>query len=804
MALIQYTQGNLIGGVSQQPAALRAPGECTEMVNCLPSPVEGLTKRPPTILVKELGATPAVERYHTIYRDGVEQYLLRITPSGVSGVNLLTGAAITVSDPDAVGFGYLASVTDPHNIELTTVGDTTFVLNKGEVTSMDAASVSPTLDNKAILFLRQGDYSSSYKVKLKINGVQYATAETKTWKGTGSAAAGEINSVKTEDIMADLATKLTALGIPGFITVLQTGSLIEVTFSASVASVDYITTEDSVGDSVLSVIYEDVPRVEGWLPETCRDGFKIKIAGDAEIDTDQYYVVFETDGEEDGNIGKGKWEETVAPGVETQVDASTFPHILVSTAPNVFSWQRPTWADRVTGDADSNNDPSFIGKALNNFFFYKDRLGFITGQNVILSETGEYFNFFRTTLLTLRDSSVIDVETNHTKVTVFENAVAFNENIMLFSRRGQFILRGADILSPRTVQLIPVGEYESSVSATPEPTAKSVYFPYARGAQSGLRELFQTGDILTFDASDTTATIPNYIDGAITEIIGSTLENTVVSLTEQTDGLLYLYNYLWSGDQKVQGAWGKWLFPGDNVNVLHASFVENTLYIVIDRDGSLSLESVVVATGTTDPSLDFTVHLDRRVTEVDLTVAFDIPSLQTTFTFPYSINDSSESFGLVERLTGVEIPVFSQTANTVTVQGDFVTADVFGGVVYDMEYTFTVPLVKRSRNGSAALGQYTIPQTVRALYLQYAGTRSFDVEVTNGRRATKSFELPAVLPDAEDESLGSVDLHDGEFRVDISARAQDATVVIRNSTPYPSNIAAAIWEINYRERARRV
>ena len=803
MSLVQFTQGNLIGGVSQQPPALRSAGECTEMLNCLPSPVEGLMKRLPAKHVAALGATPAVEKYHTIYRDGVEQYLLRVNPSGVSATNLITGAAASISDPNSATYGYLASVTAADQLEIVTVGDTSFILNKNEVTAMDGVTASPVLDNTAILFLRQGDYSASYRVALKLNGVVYAVAETTTWKGNGTAGVGEVASVKTEDIMEDLTTKLDALGIPSLITVTQTGSLIEIVFSGSVTSVDYVHTEDSIGDSVLSVIHESVPRVEGWLPEVCRDGYKVQVVGDGEIDADDYFVEFRTDGAETGNIAKGKWQETVGPGVDTTLDPDTLPHILVSTAADTFEWLQPEWGTRVTGDADTNKDPSFVGLALNNLFFYKDRLGFLTGQQVIMSETGNYYNFFRSTLLTLRDSARIDVATNHTKVTVFENAVAFNENMLLFSRRGQFVLRGSDILSPRTVQILPVAEYESSIFASPEPTAKSVYFPYARGQQSGLRELFQTGDILTFDASDVTASVPNYIQGSIKQLAGSTLENVVLAVTEEADGFLYLHNYLWSGDQKAQNAWGKWSFPGPNVTVKHAAFVENTAFLVIDRDGVLSLESVDVASGLVDTGLEFVVHLDRRVTETDLGIVYDSGSLTSTITLPYALDDATERVAFVERDTGLEIPVTSQSSTTAVVQGDFTSVNLFAGVRYEMEYTFTVPLVKMTREG-AVLGQHHIPQTVRFLDLQYSDARTMQVEVTLGRRATRSYELSGVLADTSATALDGVALHDGSIKIPVPGPAATSVVVVRNDTPYPSNIVSASWEINYRERARRV
>lgn len=47
MALITHDIPNLIGGVSQQPDAIRLPNQCEAQVNAISSPVRGLHKRPP-------------------------------------------------------------------------------------------------------------------------------------------------------------------------------------------------------------------------------------------------------------------------------------------------------------------------------------------------------------------------------------------------------------------------------------------------------------------------------------------------------------------------------------------------------------------------------------------------------------------------------------------------------------------------------------------------------------------------------------------------------------------------------------
>ena len=72
----------------------------------------------------------------------------------------------------------------------------------------------------------------------------------------------------------------------------------------------------------------------------------------------------------------------------TAIEASTMPHVLKLTALNTFVIEEMTLAQRVVGDENSNPEPSFIGKQLSNLFLFKDRLGFLCEDHVIMSEAG--------------------------------------------------------------------------------------------------------------------------------------------------------------------------------------------------------------------------------------------------------------------------------------------------------------------------------------------------------------------------------------------------------------------------------
>ena len=189
------------------------------------------------------------------------------------------------------------------------------------------------------------------------------------------------------------------------------------------------------------------------------------------------------------------------------------------------------WGARAAGDDFTNPFPSFVGKTIRDIFFFKNRLGILTDSNIIFSEADEYFNFFRTTTQQLLDSAVIDVGLSHTKVAILEHAVPFQEKLMLFSQGSQFVLRGADVLSPKTVAISPATEYDLSDGIQPVALGNYIYFPFKRNDFEGVYEYFVDNNTETFNAEEITQQVPKYITSDVQKIVGSQAENTIVMST---------------------------------------------------------------------------------------------------------------------------------------------------------------------------------------------------------------------------------------------------------------------------------
>ena len=274
------------------------------------------------------------------------------------------------------------------------------------------------------------------------------------------------------------------------------------------------------------------------LPVVCVAGVVVKIVGDVEINQDDYYVKFET--ANSSAQGKGSWVETVAPNSEYKIDVNT-PMKLVNTSANNFTLYPMPLGERTVGDDDTNPIPSFVGSSISNVFLFKSRLGFLSEDAVILSESGfggtvasatipttrQSFNFFRTTVTTLLDSDPIDVRVSNRNVTTLRAAQPFQEDLMLFSDSAQFKLSGGDILTPKTISINQVTSFDYNKSVEPLLLGAYLYFPFDRGAFSGIREYSVNANTSTFDSEEITQHVPQYVPRGLTSFTGSDSENLI-------------------------------------------------------------------------------------------------------------------------------------------------------------------------------------------------------------------------------------------------------------------------------------
>ena len=360
------------------------------------------------------------------------------------------------------------------------------------------------------------------------------------------------------------------------------------------------------------------------------------------------------------------------------------PHSLVNFGLNQFELKETRFLDRISGDDISNSLPSFVGNEIKGLFFFKNRLGFLSGDHVVMSESGlgglnefsEFvYNFGRTSVSTLLDSDPIDVSVATNNVTNLKAAKGFQENLILFSENGQFVLKGGDILTPKTVSVTPITNFSFEDQVDPLPLGSYIYFPFTRGDFTGMREFTVNASTDNYDSTEVTEHVPAYIPKNIIDMAGTTSEDMIVLLSGDEKGSLYIYNYFWNNNQKVLSAWSKFTFTGE---IRGIEFIESTLFAVITNNGETNLVEMPLESGLKD-NAGYVTHLDSRVSTT-------VTNGSSTITLPYTPADNSVE---VYTTDGLKLNATNSGATVTLAQAVSADTPVFTGIPYTMKYTFS-------------------------------------------------------------------------------------------------------------------
>ncbi|MGE0175242.1 MAG: hypothetical protein AB7T49_20825 [Oligoflexales bacterium] len=785
MPLVSGSIPNLINGVSQQPAPIRLPSQCEEQINGYSSVVEGLKKRPPLEFVAKLNSLQVGNAFiHTINRDSTERYVVIITDEDLK-VYDLAGVQKTVTFPN--GTAYLDAAVPSTSFRTVTIADYTFVVNLTKTVTF-TSNKSPIYGSAGLVFVKQANANSNYKVF--VDGVQKASHATTT------------SNIQTEFIAIQLATQLTTNLGAGW-TVTRVQSTVQIKKNDGTAFV--LDTEDSNAGNALKSAKEKIQRFTD-LPTVAPRDFIIEITGDQSSTFDNYYVIFEPS-DAGSNFGTGVWIETVKPDINWELDPALMPHTLIRQSDGTFIFQQATWGKRIVGDEESAPNPSFVGSMINDIFLFKNRLGFLSDESVIFSRAGEFFEFFPETVTTLLDSDPVDVAASSSKVSILRHAIPFDEDLLLFSDQTQFILKGGDILSSRTVSITQKTVFENSRIAKPVGAGKNVFFAVNNGSFTQIREYFVSDQNETNDAADITAHIPKYISKDVSKLAVTTNEDLLCTISPNTPNEVYSYKYYWRGNEKLQSAWSRWTFG--NCTILNIDFIESLLYIVTQRTDGVYLEKMSVAPKQVDTNSTYLTHLDRRLQNntSGVSASYNAGLDRTTWTLPYAVSGVMQvvtrdsTVGLKE---GMLIPVIEQTGNTVKVQGKYDLEDVFIGQQYELRYTFSHQFLRESSQNGSQSALVSGRLQMRAWTLVFEDSGFFSVSVTPKFRDTFLYKFTGTILGAGNNTIGSVPLADGKFTFLVQSKNDQVTIEVINDTFLPCHLLSVEWEALYNRRSQKV
>lgn len=636
----------------------------------------------------------------------------------------------------------------------------------------------------------------------------------------------QIATVKThviDDAPVQVATITTAAAGPlTGVSIARSGSVLHLTSSSAIT----LAATDAKANADITAITGSVQAFTE-LPTIAPEGYQVEIVGDPNNSFDGYYVKFVP---RSGTFGEGSWEETVSPGVQYQVDQATMPHLLVRL-PNGTFWfgpangstqggvTIPSWGQRAAGDYDTAPDPSFIGYPIQDVFIYKNRLGFLADENVILSRARDFFEFFPETVTTVLDSDPIDLAASNNRVSVLRYAIPYQDELIIFSDQIQFRFNAAEtVLTPSTAQITVLTSYEMDPNCRPIPVQGAIVFCQANGQWSLFREFSVrgAGTALIADASDLSVYVSSYVPSEVFKLAANDTGNVWFALSGKSGYLdrIYVYKYFYrnsgSGAERAQSSWSYWELNGAS-EILSILCVKEVLYALIRYGTEVWLEKLPVTDRMTNAApAPYPLLLDRMVSTTAATPAairvaagsYSAVTGLTTWTLPYTVAAPTQAWsGFAATTNGGVLLGEVSSGNTITARGDWSTSPIFFGETFTFRYRFTRFKMVRDIGGGKAAANVLRTQ-IRHAKLRYHETYFFKVLVTAERRDAASYVFDGTILGVRNSLIGSAlnqaeteanRYAEGVFRVPILSRGENAIVEIQNETPHPCKFSTCEW-----------
>jgi len=560
------------------------------------------------------------------------------------------------------------------------------------------------------------------------------------------------------------------------------------------------------------------------LPEQAKHNQVVKI-NNTSAGQDDFYLKFIAD---DGVSGKGYWEETIAPNVSTGLNEATMPVALIRTSLSPLTFRATfldgsetinslplLWEPRLVGDNDSNAHPTFVDNTIQDIFLFNNRLGFLTEDNVSMSQAGDYYNFYHKSATTLTASDPIDLSCASIKPATIRSVVPITQGLLLFSDSQQFLMEAENgAWTPANCTISTIANYECDRYLKPIDLGSTVLYASRNQSWSRVFEIFTRGQRETPTVTETTKIVPEWMPQSITDSVGSA-QNGLWAASARASNTLYLYKFFEQGDERPMAAWVKWLLPS---NVIHTAVQSDVLYVLTSgTEGyTVTQHKLVLApsTGGLLNSLGNTVdpYLDSWCEVTDAAMVSPTPP-------------TAPSYSNTTSLTKVYLPTYFNTTKTIrfvvgllkagspgtqsgytnvavlasdgggtyfTIPGDVTGNYIYVGYEYNME--ITLPRYYYSM-GQQGVDFTAVTTTSRmAFYTGLGGDVYFSIR----DRSRPEWSIIGGAQIADFYPANTSPFRDAYvYKVPIYQRPDNYTMKVTSNTPFPVSLVSMQWEGQY-------
>jgi len=814
--------------VTQLAASLRTGEKGQLQNNCVSSAVEGLRRRPHSAYIGDIQGLPLLAdgspTFHLIDR-GDERYIVSIGDQSESvdstlGVfDILTGASsVNIRDKDGNlatndDFDYLDCEDPTTDIRMRTLGDITWIVNRTKTVEMDLFT-SPEWTPQALFVVVSGGYTSTYELQVHTRKVTLVTNSAIIAGNEKFVTPNYIAQKMSEALFGPSSIENSTNPSTGAqdATLTPAGAVLNpaewiVEVNGGVMSIQRVngaeftaTAKDSF--TTRSKVLKDKVTSFSELPAVAPDGFNIKVDGDEDLEGGEFYLTFQADNI--GEFGEGDWTQTVAPGIATDIDPLTMPHILVRLENGEFlfaaadghpynfggvEYQIPEWGAREVGDEASNPLPSFIDSKIRDVLFFENRFVIISPQSTAMSTLNNAFLFWRLTVRELLDTTRIDLTMPHDRVVLLHSAAVIGGQLYPLGDKTQFRTSGGDVLTPSTVSAKAMSEYNTDPNVRPASMGRSVFVADRRGTHSVIREFVdsqaQRPELLDQGVMDD---LPAYIVGQIRAISASDSLNTLVVTSIGEPRTFYVLNLIIINGKRAVASWSRQTTTGD---VVLADFIGTDLYILVNRGGVYSLEVMDMEPFAKDVGSEYAVAFDRRF-DVTPTV---LDGVHTVIDVPYAIEGT-----MAARTDTGEVPdVSGVTANSFKVLGDYTGQVLTCGERFLSEYEPSRAFVRTQSQSGGSKNVHARGLSIAGAIVEVEDTGFLEIATEDNGSSYSDFITPQTMSGTP---AGSTTLVSGQQVFDVLADAEEYAIMFSSDSHLPFRLISLRLTLRWRQGRR--
>lgn len=839
-----------LGGVSKQTDDKINPGQCRELINTLPDATYGLRKRNGFYFNRVVANSELTDAtFFTVIRGGLDAWIGYVLPNGNTQSNpIVLNNAVTgvpaVIEYEGSSKDYLTG-KNRTNYSFTTIQDVTVLTNKTMQTAMGTA---PTYTaTGATVKLTQVDYGASYSVTIQVEGGNPLTTAAYKTRNADDLSDPTVDRLDADEILTQLKSNIEALNISGLTVTLLTGSLELKLSSGSFKTID---AEGGISGKALSAYIDNVRTVADLADFSVQD--RLVLIQNSSQKDDDYFLKYVA---ADGISGPGEYRETTDPRQASEMDASTLPHELVfdrvENNTTYFKFQEIDWKERDAGDDVTNPIPSFITtdtkqpKFVNYTFFYNNRFGILSSDNVILSQANDTFNFFSRTAQTSLDSDPIDINVASTSPVLLNSVITQREGIYLFSSSEQFVLfSNTEFLTPSSSIVRSVSKYEIDSNIDTVDLGTSFAFiskvpGYSRVFAMTPRGLEEPPVVV-----DIGKVVQTWISSNITSM-NANPQNQFLMLSSSESDTAYLYKYFNTGERDLYQGWQKWELPGNclalfsiNDDIFAITQQQNQVTLLSTSINELNSNELLIAkpryegnpTVWANPKLDMMSNVGKLG---QATMVFDGANNQTVITLPYTDLTDKEPIVIAtwdnpnatartrKSILDLIAPYQNQnlynasdlyesgyyvvperSGNTFILKGDWTDEQLVVG--YRFNYIVEIPTIYYNLGESKYdfTSRLTIARCKFSIGL--SGSVKFELRSmpVNGASSTWKPIKEVAIADyyqANNAALVESTIH----TIPVHQRNTNFNLRIHDNSPFPASLVQMMWEGNYVPRFYR-